>query len=436
MENVILVSIDSLRADYCGFINPDEDTTPFLDGLAEESSVFKNAFTVGPRTPSAMPPIFTGEYYTYNDVRDVSDMGGRRQKIANHLSWTESIPELLQRKGYTTAAFTANPWTASDTNFDIGFDTFVEIYPGGEDGSQFLAKKSIPGIIDKSLKSIGHESAFGWKAKREWFSHWQHFIDYLSESIQELPEPYFVWIFLMDTHQPYLTPRSIREESSIVDNYWGTYKFWTNRGESQSKLTKRMISRSYRDAVRSFDKFMEVFLDSVPDDFSLVIHSDHGEALGENSIYGHEYQLFDHNIHVPLLVKSGDESETVESPVSLIQLKKMISDLAENSFDPSRYCSDYVVSRPESDVIADLRSDELGYSPHYLSVTSSEDKLLLTSDGPKFYTQYSQSEDSPANVSDDRIEPFIRTLEKHNLRFTEKQAIRSAISDLTQGNLI
>ncbi|MEF8902078.1 MAG: sulfatase-like hydrolase/transferase, partial [Halovenus sp.] len=60
MRNIVLVSIDSLRADHCGFMGYGKETTPNLDRLAREGVVFENAIAPGPATAQSMPAIFTG----------------------------------------------------------------------------------------------------------------------------------------------------------------------------------------------------------------------------------------------------------------------------------------------------------------------------------------------------------------------------------------
>ena len=61
-RNIVLVTVDSLRADHCGFNGGDPELTPTLDDLAENGLVFENAFAPGPRTPSSMPVLMTGAF--------------------------------------------------------------------------------------------------------------------------------------------------------------------------------------------------------------------------------------------------------------------------------------------------------------------------------------------------------------------------------------
>lgn len=109
MRNIVLVSIDSLRADHCGFMGYDRGTTPNLDRLANEGVVFVNAIAPGPATPQSMPAIFTGAHpYAAVD----SEKFDTRKNIKHHLNRSRTIPEQLTELGYTTAGFSPNPFTS------------------------------------------------------------------------------------------------------------------------------------------------------------------------------------------------------------------------------------------------------------------------------------------------------------------------------------
>lgn len=125
MENIILVTADSLRADHCGW-QSDADLTPNLDDLAADSLVFESAISPGPRTLSSIPVSHTGTHFPADHI-DTSKYDDRIARIKSHIGRFQTISEDLREKGWTTICFTANPWTSEEPEFDSGFDVFSEV---------------------------------------------------------------------------------------------------------------------------------------------------------------------------------------------------------------------------------------------------------------------------------------------------------------------
>lgn len=348
-ENIILVTIDSLRADHCGYIErADQQLTPTMDQLATDGVAYRQAVSPGPRTPSAVPPLTTGQFHQYRDFGDSGDWQQRRKRIGTHMSRHRSIAERLQQNGYSTAAYTTNPWTATDTNFDQGFDIFKQA--ATDDAIDFSENLPVD-LVDRTLRKLDAEHLFGWNTKREWFSQWPNCYDQLQSLTAELDEPYFLWIFLLDCHQPYFTPRAFRAETTAAEMYYSVYRYWKNKG-SDTDLPPHvhtMLKKSYRDTVRSVDAFLEKLVaETEHDDPRIVIHADHGEAHGEHGTYGHRKQLYDVNIHVPLIVYNVGKQTTVDEQISLRQLPTLIADLASaDEWNPKQYTDDIVIATTE-----------------------------------------------------------------------------------------
>jgi len=432
-DNIILLTIDSLRADHCGFIDDRATTTPYLDRLARDGLVFENAIAPGPRTPSSVPPTFTGEFYDYEGV-SVDDISERRQRIARHLARYTSFAERLRKRGYSTAAVTANPWTAPDTNFDAGFDVFCETGGNGAGKLDSLEQFPLLRTIDNVLRRTGNEERFGWHRRREWFSHWTGFYETIRERVNELEEPFFAWIFLLDPHQPYVTPKAFREELSAPEMYYSIYRFWNERdGEIPNHVGTR-LRRAYRDTVRSADAFVErLDRDVIDDDIVLVVHSDHGEALGDHGVYGHEYHLYEENVHVPLLVAGGPSSGRVENPVSLLELPEIITGLTRTkpqyrTEQPDPTGASHVISRVESRSVASGRAEQLEYVPHHAAVRMSRWKYLRTANGEELYdlAEDPRERENVLTENEDVRGILEEVLERHEDRATEKAAITDA----------
>jgi arylsulfatase A-like enzyme len=425
-ENLLLVSIDSLRADHCGFLKESSDLTPNLDRMAAEGVAFENAVSPGPRTPSALPPIFTGEHYNF-EGHSLHDHIERREEIGEHLSRFRTVASDLQEAGYTTVGFTANPWTAVDTQFDAGFSQFYELFPGGNEDVDSLPPSSIASSLDDLLHLINSEQFLRWDRKREWFSHWMGFEEFLSERLQELPEPYFVWVFIMDSHQPYLVPPSIREESTFFETYYGLYKFWFGDDEEVPTRAERALHNSYADTVRSADMFVGRLREELPsEECTMMVHSDHGEAFGEHDTYGHEYQLYDENVHVPLLIHDGSDEERISAPISLSRLRPLLSEIAvSDDVNYSDFTSEVVFSRVESQQVAEERAREKQYDPHTIAVRTADWTLIDGANGTELY----ESENEQDTVGDKytEIKRTLRLLARsHDAHLSERNRLCEA----------
>ena len=117
--NIILITVDTTRADRMGFLGSKRGLTPNLDALARQGVVFESAFSQAPLTPVSHATIFTG---TYPQFHTVTDFG---HPLPTLLPYT---PEILQKSGYHTAAFIGSlildPKANMAPGFDRGFDFF------------------------------------------------------------------------------------------------------------------------------------------------------------------------------------------------------------------------------------------------------------------------------------------------------------------------
>lgn len=336
-RNVVLVTADSIRSDYCGFLGGPE-TTPFLSNTPVDSVVFENAIAPGPRTPSSVPVTMTGEWYRTPDREPTVN---RLSLIADHLRRFRTIGERLKERGYATAAITANPWTTTATGFDEAFDEFREIGGGyGEGGERTFSEKLL-------------DYADQWRKNTDWFAQWTNYYDDISERLDRLDEPWFLWVFLLDTHSPYIVPARYRRESTRLGMYYSVarYNLSVMRGNPSVELSPRVHDwtvRAYRDSIRSIDGFLErLSTDLDLDRTSIVFHSDHGDAMREHGTYGHQDQMYEENLRVPLAILPADDSRRVAEPVSLLELPEVIADTAGDRLDPDSYTSAFTYSRTE-----------------------------------------------------------------------------------------
>jgi arylsulfatase A-like enzyme/Tfp pilus assembly protein PilF len=248
--NVIVITIDTVRADRMGFLGSKRGLTPHLDALALQSVIFENAYSQAPLTPVSHATILTGTYPRFHGVRD---FGSRLPDFPPYL------PELLRARGYRTAAFVSSiildPTNGFAPGFERGFDTYDAGFHRGKRGESRIG----------SMQRRGEDTtarALGWLEK-------------------DPHTPAFLWIHIWDAHDPYDPPAPFNERYS-KDPYDGCI--------------------AYVDATLG-KLFAELRAAGIYDNALIAVMSDHGESLGEHGENTHGVFLYDSTIRVPLLLK-------------------------------------------------------------------------------------------------------------------------------------
>jgi len=348
MRNIVLITLDSVRADHCSFMGYHRKTTPNIDKLADRGIVFKNAIAPAPRTVPSMPQIFTGKLMKFKGVigSKSEDVGWRKDTIY-HLRQNRTIPEILSGEGYSTGAFCCNPYTSRYFGFDKGFDYFQDF---------FFSKKSHQKIFERMIKGSklfsyirNVQNLF---LKREAFKTWESYYNEIIEWIGKAKKPFFLWVFLLDTHLPWIVPRRFRKWSNFIDMYYSGWKIFKLMKKQNVNIPEK-VRKKLIDAYDSSIYYADAFIGRLQKDLSdydpvFVIHSDHGEEFGERGSYGHYYpHLHEENIHVPLIVGNVDEREEIEKPVSLLNLSKIILNVVNNSFLVDSFLNetDWIISK-------------------------------------------------------------------------------------------
>jgi arylsulfatase A-like enzyme/Flp pilus assembly protein TadD len=252
--NVILITLDTMRADRMGFLGSQRGLTTNLDALARQSVVFTRAYCQVPITTASHATILTG---TYPQFHKVNDFG---VPLASDVPYA---PDILKRRGYHTAAFVGSlvldPNTRSAPGFERGFETFDAGFHRRRPGeSRYQAIERRGGEV------VAH--ALAW--------------------LREHPRgPFFVWVHLYDAHDPYDPPEPYKS---------------------------RYASAPYDGEIAYADSAVGKFLNQlrvrgVYDGAVIAVMADHGEALGDHGETTHGIFLYDETIHVPLLFKLPGE---------------------------------------------------------------------------------------------------------------------------------
>src|SRR5271155_5528425 len=178
--NIVLITLDTTRADRMGFLGSRRGLTPNLDGLARQSAVFTRAYAQAPLTSPSHATILTGTYPQFHQVYDFPDV------LAEDLPYA---PAILRSRGYHTAAFIGS--IALDPNggapgFDRGFDT----YDAGFSTAAFDKEEDRYRTVERRGGEVV-EHALAW--------------------LNSHPQgPFFMWVHLYDPHEPYEPPEPYR----------------------------------------------------------------------------------------------------------------------------------------------------------------------------------------------------------------------------------
>ncbi|HKW65777.1 MAG TPA: sulfatase-like hydrolase/transferase [Terriglobales bacterium] len=268
--NVILITLDTTRADRMGFLGSSRGLTPNLDALARQSAVFLRAYSQVPLTTPSHATILTGTYPQFNHV---SDLGSPLEKGLPYL------PEILRRQGYRTAAFVGSqvldPKSASAPGFNRGFDTYDAPFHArrpGEDRYHSIERRGMEVV----------EQALGWLNRRP-------------------RGPFFLWLHFYDPHDPYDPPPPFKTQYASSP-YDGEIAY-------VDSAVGRLLA-----ALRTRGLYQHTLL---------VVVADHGEAFGEHGELSHGLFLYDDTLHVPLLMKlPGTRARhlAIESRVGLVDI--------------------------------------------------------------------------------------------------------------------
>jgi arylsulfatase A-like enzyme len=309
--HVVLLTVDALRADHVGHHGYDRETTPFLDGLADEGLVFTDAFAPSSHTRESVPSILTGAY------PDAFASAGYR--LPEDI---ESIAERFSAAGYRTAAFHSNPYVSRAYGFDRGFDAFDDDLALGRNRWVALAQRA----LNKYVLRRGRYHVRAEELNRR-------ALDWLDSVGTD--RPVFLWCHYMDVHGPYCPPEGYREwmtRSCSPAEAQSLYHQAIDEPESLSESEERLLVDAYDGEIRYLDAQLQSMVDAlrergVWDDAVGVVTADHGDAFGEHGYHGHPRRLDEEVVRVPL-VADGVESGRVSSVTSLVDLVPSLLDAA------------------------------------------------------------------------------------------------------------
>ena len=296
--NILVIMIDAARPDRFSCYGYSRKTTPNIDAVAKESTLFKNAYAQTNWTEPSVSCIFTGKY--------VSQIGVTKQYAYlddEHVT----IAELLRDDGYLTAAFTNSPWISRATNLDKGFSYFM--YMGQRfEGKRYFSFYRVSMLIDAGIrKLIGRGDNKGTRKTLRMVKKWLQEYGFRGS-------PFFLFVHIIDTHASYEPPKpfdTLFFEPSTHYRPFDQRRYISSDEEIPKNVPEEYIpvlNNLYDGELAYCDSqlgelFRYLRSSSLWDSTALVIMADHGQYLSEHERFGHDYGLYETVIRIPLIIK-------------------------------------------------------------------------------------------------------------------------------------
>jgi arylsulfatase A-like enzyme len=375
--SIILIVIDTLRADYLGCYGFEGGISPSIDELAAESVLFENCSSHAPWTTPSVASMMTSLLPQAHGVAQPPDAPQeyqvwRRQRTAAVPESAVTLAEVLRERGYQTGAFVSNTFLSHELGFAQGFDVF-------DASASKKPFRRAPAVLDPAGRWL--------------------------DSALSSRHPYFLYVHLMDVHGPYNSPEgnfnAVRESPSIRgDRRLSIREFdriqpylrrpqWTRMRHGKKLQTWR---GRYAAGVHAADGHLGQLLRRIRQDKRwqntvVVLTSDHGEALFDHGGWDHGFSLYEHQLHVPLLIRyPGSEygGTRVSDVVRSVDIMPTLIRFAKAEMPPTVSGADLAplarlapgVEEPRSVFATSIKN-----SPGRSSITIGRYKLIADSDG-------------------------------------------------------
>lgn len=313
--NILLILIDTLRADHLSIYGYTRQTSPAIDALAQGGIVFERAYAQAPFTPPSVASLLTSTYPSTHGVTYPPSAKSTFRPIPESLV---TLPEALADAGYHTMAVSSHPWIQPQFGYGRGFEVFERVPPGAYAEKRFDEARL---VVDKALEVLS----------------------------QPPPGPFFLYLHMMGPHWPY-TPGPDddfnppdRQPTPLIRQLDALPARWMQgfdlirqqaRNGALSGADLEILKARYDGLIRATDAALAKLFDRLRErrwleDTVVVLTSDHGEEFMEHDQVFHN-SLFNEVLRVPLIFihpptyprrqSSGALAEAIDVPATLLAL--------------------------------------------------------------------------------------------------------------------
>lgn len=345
--NIILVTIDALRADHLGVYGYPQARTPNIDAFAAQGVVFEQATSQAPWTFPSFASLFTSMYPSELNIsvgnKHIAEMYKERVDDAR-----VTLAEALQASGYDTQAIVTNPWLKPEFGFAQGFEGYLSVDEPRVYHLDLLHNLTVVQIARKVPPLYGKLSlAYTWITGNPGeLQVWDVRADRVTqEAISWLrsdhPTPFFLWVHYIDPHYPFDPPQDYRPSPDGVTlerlDYLSSYneeEIYTGRARLRPEDKAAMVAL-YDGEIAYTDHYVGQLLDDIDalglrDDSIVILSADHGDEFWDHGGYEHGHSLYDELIHVPLIIRGPgmlSEPRRVAAGVQHLDLMPTLLDL-------------------------------------------------------------------------------------------------------------
>ena len=320
LPNIMLIVMDTVRADHLSCYGYYRNTSPNLDAMAREGVIFTNAISPSPWTLPSHASMFTGLYPSQHGLNH------RNFKLSPQAT---TLADVLRNIGYQTVGFSCNPWVGKASGLDQGFEEFYEIW----------LPKDMPSIIrlgEKLLRLVNTGEMDKGAAQanlkiKKWLGRWDR------------SKPFFIFVNYIEPHLGYYPPPPYNELFLEVSREKAE---GVNQDPIAYMARKVEMTEEDFDILKSLYDGEIAYLDSrmgeifslmremrILDETLLIITSDHGENIGDHNLMDHQLCLYDSLIKVPLVIrypKLISRGRTVSSPVQTVDILPTIFSILQD----------------------------------------------------------------------------------------------------------
>jgi arylsulfatase A-like enzyme len=317
--NVLLIVLDTVRADRLSLYGYERDTTPRLAELSRRGVVFGQARATAPWTLPSHASLFTGRW-----PRELR-VDSNHPLDATH----PTLAEFLARHGYATSGFVGNTYFCNSwyglargfAHYEDYYEQNVLVSPGEALRCTALGRWLIRlvGTAYNVRPGTANSPKDAERVNR----------DFLRWLDARRGRPFFTFLNYIDAHDPYLTPSGFDRHFGLKPESPADVDLIRNLSHRRKEtLTQRevtLIRDAYDDCLASLDEQLGHLFDALEQkcvlrDTLVVVTADHGEQLGERRFFGHGMSLYGHEIRVPLLILGPEgvpAGRSIAEPVSL-----------------------------------------------------------------------------------------------------------------------
>lgn len=320
--SVLLITIDTLRADHLSCYGYPRPTSPHLDALATQGILFRRAYSPCSYTLPAHASMMTGKYVPHHSL------GYQQGRGRLDPDREVTLAEILLSRGWSTAAFVSSAVLDRRWGLDLGFTVYDDRMTRGEENRPHELVRDGP---------LTTEAALAWLRTPD-------------------NRPFFTWIHYFDAHGPYIQPSPYN--SFFAPEDYGDRPLYlpvVDEGEAggipryqllvddrdgicRHQFDARFYLASYDCGIRYVDQVVGELFQALQEmglwnELVVIVTADHGEALGENGVYFfHGLTLTPDQIHVPLILKMpremGPAGIQVDVPVSTVDIMPTLLEMA------------------------------------------------------------------------------------------------------------